>query len=435
MTRRHLLLAAALALGLAGGSVAAIVARSGPGAPVSTMPASGGAAIAMAPALPKHDRLPDGRFDPAVSHVVVDAPTVRLAAQVPGSGGAPGWAVRTFRAERRSLRAPARTLDRPVWRMRVVCTELLRTYRGSEGWLYPDNRFRPIAPGAPLLTSACASTRPARETAELVTRAAPDPRGEWIPDSSVVWGVAPAGARRATVEGLAGGRRSARIGPHGAFLIPVPDAASPRGAAVVYALRDGGTARVRLSSVARAVRSKRGPVPGTEQLEALTPDPAGGPSLGFLVADRGDGGTCVGGAAQAVGNRIGLVETSLGLFYEGGLRRADCRPPRVPPTRTLPVVSGMGFSSGHSGEDDLFLRRARIERRLQRGRLEISAICHPDVERVTIQTPRDVRTLVPSPRARAILAVYAGNFRAGEIVITAHLRGGRTWTERYPLGF
>jgi hypothetical protein len=52
-----------------------------------------------------------------------------------------------------------------------------------------------------------------------------------------------------------------------------------------------------------------------------------------------------------------------------------------------------------------------------------------------VRTPRDVRTLVPSPAGHAILAVYDGDFPAGELEITAHLRGGKTWTERHPLGF
>ena len=52
-----------------------------------------------------------------------------------------------------------------------------------------------------------------------------------------------------------------------------------------------------------------------------------------------------------------------------------------------------------------------------------------------MRTPRDVRTLVPSPVGHAILAVYDGDFPAGELEITAHLRGGKTWTERHPLGF
>jgi hypothetical protein len=35
------------------------------------------------------------------------------------------------------------------------------------------------------------------------------------------------------------------------------------------------------------------------------------------------------------------------------------------------------------------------------------------VREITIQTPRDVRTIVPSPRAHAFIVVYDGSFPAG----------------------
>jgi hypothetical protein len=34
-----------------------------------------------------------------------------------------------------------------------------------------------------------------------------------------------------------------------------------------------------------------------------------------------------------------------------------------------------------------------------------------------------------------ILVVYDGDFPAGELLFTAHLKGGGTWRERFPLGF
>ena len=55
--------------------------------------------------------------------------------------------------------------------------------------------------------------------------------------------------------------------------------------------------------------------------------------------------------------------------------------------------------------------------------------------RVTLRTPRDIRTLVPSKIGHAILAVYDGGFVDGNLEFTAHLRDGKTWTETFPLGF
>jgi hypothetical protein len=48
------------------------------------------------------------------------------------------------------------------------------------------------------------------------------------------------------------------------------------------------------------------------------------------------------------------------------------------------------------------------------------------VERVTLDSPRDVRTLVPSPTGHAVLAVYDGHFIDGFVTMTAQLRGGET---------
>jgi hypothetical protein len=49
---------------------------------------------------------------------------------------------------------------------------------------------------------------------------------------------------------------------------------------------------------------------------------------------------------------------------------------------------------------------------------------HADVVSVTLRTPRDIRTLVPSPHAHVIHAVYAGDFGAGRIVAVAPTRDG-----------
>jgi hypothetical protein len=47
-----------------------------------------------------------------------------------------------------------------------------------------------------------------------------------------------------------------------------------------------------------------------------------------------------------------------------------------------------------------------------------------DVRSITIATPRDVRTLVPSSPAHAFIAVYDGSFPTGKIVTTAHFADG-----------
>ena len=174
--------------------------------------------------------------------------------------------------------------------------------------------------------------------------------------------------------------------------------------------------------------------PGTERVEARAPDPAGGPGHGVAVAETREGGPCVGAAGRVVGDRIGGVDLRLGLFSEQTPAPSDC-PLESAPTRErgCDVRMGFGLVVEPAGES-AFLRAARVERRLVPGRTTVLAQCHPDVERVILQTPRDVRTLVPSPVGRVVLAVYDGTFPGGEVVLTAHLRGGGTRTRRTPLG-
>jgi hypothetical protein len=72
--------------------------------------------------------------------------------------------------------------------------------------------------------------------------------------------------------------------------------------------------------------------------------------------------------------------------------------------------------------------RGRIERRVESTRIAFWGRVHPDVVSVTIRTPRDVRTLIPSSRAHVILAVYDGHFPAGKVTATARMKDGREVT-------
>ena len=72
--------------------------------------------------------------------------------------------------------------------------------------------------------------------------------------------------------------------------------------------------------------------------------------------------------------------------------------------------------------------RGRIERRTQDTRLVFHGRVYPDVVSVTIRTPRDVRTLVPTSPAHAVLAVYDGLFPGGKVTATARFKDGREVT-------
>jgi hypothetical protein len=64
----------------------------------------------------------------------------------------------------------------------------------------------------------------------------------------------------------------------------------------------------------------------------------------------------------------------------------------------------------------------------------IQGVARPDVESITFASPRDVRTLRPSPRAHAFLVLYDGTFPTGEITMTSRFTDGRTTTESIEFG-
>jgi hypothetical protein len=88
-------------------------------------------------------------------------------------------------------------------------------------------------------------------------------------------------------------------------------------------------------------------------------------------------------------------------------------------------VWSQGFGDDTSGH---------VERRVLRGRTTISGEVDPSVVSVTIRTPRDVRTLVPSQPDHLILAVYDGTFPTGDVTGTAHLNTGRDLTRSVYVG-
>jgi hypothetical protein len=186
---------------------------------------------------------------------------------------------------------------------------------------------------------------------------------------------------------------------------------------------------------ARARISFPTPIAGSERVEAPTPDPAGGPHHAMLVAETQEGVPCVSGPADVVEGRGGGVDLRLALFSERASAQGACRPLQTAPSKQRPCDVGWSFGNAEELEGgDAFNARARLERRLLAGRTAIYAQCGADVERVTVRTPRDVRELVPSPVGHAVLGVYDGEFVDGELVLTAQLRDGTTWTERHTLG-
>ena len=420
MRRRPFVLAALLA-GLASGTVVAAAAQDDPRVPAR---ATGDLPpITEAPARRPVTRLPDGRYSPGFAHYLVERGSVRIAATLDDPDGEPAWAIRTYVAERRIIKRAARTLDDYSYRQVYRCVELGRVLNGRFGWVYGDRRFRPFEPGDVFELQQCTSRRRPEAVQQMdATLAFPSP-SEPRPARGAVWGLAPPGARAARFKGR-------RLDLHGgAFLTLTRPGAT--GTDVRYRLRGGSTERGTLDP-SGGMPGLGGSVPGTARIEARVPDPAGGPGWGVPVADHPAGGVCVGAAGQVVGDEVGHVDPDLALFDASG--PVECRPPGDGPTPGRPVWPSYGWGDDAVGRGpDPLLSRARIERRVLTGRFSLQAECDPSVDRVTIRSPRDIRTLVPSKRGHVVFALYDDMFPAGQIVITAHLRGGGRRIERLPL--
>jgi hypothetical protein len=79
--------------------------------------------------------------------------------------------------------------------------------------------------------------------------------------------------------------------------------------------------------------------------------------------------------------------------------------------------------------------QARVTRRTLPGETIVYGTARSDVRSITITTPRDVRTLVPSSAAHSFIAVYDGGFPTGEIVTTAHFADGTSReVDRFDVG-
>ncbi len=257
-----------------------------------------------------------------------------------------------------------------------------------------------------------------------------------------------AGAARAlqTVAwGLAGsaGRAELRVAgrpvvpsrtAHGAFLVLAPGdvQAGEIGGEVGY----GGGASVRL---------RLGSFQGRAAIEFRSPDPNGGLPFGISATRRADGRWCTSGRGRIVGDRVGGVDYDLGTFTDNGPdpsgpcadhRAVGLAPPPPGPalTRERPLQVSYSFGGGNGEEFGGDPLAGRTARRTLRGMTTIQGVARPDVESITFASPRDVRTLRPSPRAHAFLVLYDGTFPTGEITMTSRFTNGRTTPESIEFG-
>ncbi|MBB4661913.1 hypothetical protein [Conexibacter arvalis] len=436
-----LLVAIALALAIPSTRDAAAVAA-GQGDPLAPIPPRSVAAAdpadpVVAPAL---------REPPELDLVVlrpVAPPRVEATAADPLGG--PRWAVRTFTADRFSRRPNGRGLYRIG--KPTLCAQLGRVLGGRFGWVDAANRWRPVAFSFIAAPIAC-MRRGQDPRVELTTRISDPAAGSARPLNTVVWGMAGEPAR--AVATIGGRRLQAAETAHGVVLAVSPASERHPEGEIELRYRDGRRKLVGVSPFAEAVRHYRrstGRDDGGARLLAdpsdpfavdyRMPDPDGGLPWGIAVARRRDGGWCRVGMGRIVGGRVGVVDLRLGTFGDTW-PEADCirypHPLPVPTERRpLRVMYGAGWGGGpaepveermSASEDP-----ARVARRTLEGRTVVSGVAHPDVVSVTIATPRDVRTITPSRRARLFAVIYDGDFPTGEIAVSARMRDGSVHRE------
>lgn len=237
----------------------------------------------------------------------------------------------------------------------------------------------------------------------------------------VVAGLLGPGARSAQLIG-AGAARPLALGRGGTYLVVLgPDAA---GAPLrVRQVRSDGTT---VTSPVGVPGPPCAPLPGRSVRIA---DPDGGPSWTAGTGRTGRG-LCQ-YVARLVDDRPAVVVDGESWVAFGAVESTGDSSQLVSPRRPVVVmVEGRG-SALAPRPPAAPATPAQLARRTLPGRTVITGVALPTVTSVTLQTPRDVRTLRPA--GGVFLAVYDGAFYGGQIRVAAHLRDGRTVTERFGL--
>jgi hypothetical protein len=429
-------------LGLVAGIVAAIAipqtrADDAP-APVA---AGGGAApppvdpgahtvLRVAPALPSHA---DVQVRPAGP--------VRIEARAADPLGGPEWAVRVYDAER---------VTRPGQRRRGVsavvghplCADLGRIHDGAFGWLDADGTFRPVPYGdnGGGFAAACGSARPDLNGYPLLSTLSPitEPSAPAARvKSTVAWGIAGTDARTVTLK-LKDRTVTAPATAHHAFLAVTGPELDQHDVTATITYRSRKPIRLprhRPSAFAGVDPGATGAQ--APRIAARAPDPNGGLPFAMIAVPNGDGGWCTSSGGRIVGDRVGGVDYARDVLTEtlftsgGGCSASGPALARI--FKDHAVLMGWSGGSGPLVEEGADTGgTGRIARRTQPGSMTFTGQAAPGVVAVTLETPRDVRTLIPTGPTRAIMAVYDGSFPTGSVRITARFKDGHVRTEELP---
>jgi hypothetical protein len=374
-----------------------------------------GSAIGAAVVLADDDRAPNvpavapAKTVPRDKRPPVQARDVTIAVRADDPEGGPPWAVRRFTSNAAESE----------------CAELGRIVDGAFGWIDGHGTFRPARAGLHQAPDLCYQpdllAKIGAQTVGTTTVAYPPP-GSPRPSRGITWGVAGPEIRAIRPEG---GPEIA-VTKRGAFLAvsDTPPKTYPKGELI---RRDGSVRRYDYGP--EYPKTFIAPKPGTTRVAVKAPDPAGGQPWAILVADGPHGEWCQSQPGRELGLRLGEID-SLDTFRPL-FDMIVCRPPsfRVP-TPAYPLRLTSGLWGEEPGDDTI----GHVERRVLQGRTTISGQVDASVASVTLKTPRDVRTLVPSQPDHLILAVYEGSFPTGNVTAIAHMNDGRDVTRSVYVG-
>ncbi|WP_036725070.1 hypothetical protein [Patulibacter minatonensis] len=417
----------ALLLGVLGGAVAAAAIPGERTAAATSGRAGAGREIRVAAARPQRHGSAvvglrrTGRFATAAR---VDDP----------AGGAP-WVLRTFLAERFTT---VRSGTHVVGRNR--CFQLGRLHRGRFGWIDGHDVFRPVTAGYRGAPIDCGSRLPDlhREPAvqafhPLRTAAGTQPSRT----GTVVWGSVGVDGRALDLR-LDGESVRTTRGRYGGLLsvrTDDPDAATltgsvryPTGGPVPI----GGGPRLP-DRFLRGLKAQPDPDAATF-VAARAADPNGGLPFGLAARPATGGGHCVASQpGRIVQDRVGRIDFELGTFTEQRIGRESCQSIGYV-GRTHPIGIGYG-GADEGGEPSADPAPGRVARRTLPGMEYFAGQLAPDVRSLTLSSPRDVRTLLPSSPAHAYLVVYDGTIDSGTMRFSARMADGSSHEESAPLGF
>ncbi len=346
------------------------------------------------------------------------ADTVRETLYAKDPAGGPEWALRSWQGSR-NPRANFGPGYRPA---RFICVQVgaLEGHRLVEP--RPGTAALPLSVGEESVDGASSCNAPSDLTrfgpgGEAMSYVADPYAYAPRPLRTVVFGILRLDATHPMLLG-AGAPRPLALDANHAFFAVLPGRywdTPLRISAVI----GGGTV------LGRAMQSDPGP-PSTPQARA--PDPNGGAPWGFAASAHGSSafGQIVEGRLASIDARTGAVHYGPNGWSAGGNGPAPRKPPPV------------RFESHGGPEESLLVRRTtalprpELERRTLPGRTIITGEADADVVSVTLATPRDVRTLLPSGPEHVFIVVYDGQFFRGAITATIELRDGHTVTEAVP---